>query len=1224
MSKTKNSFSSVLVQFTRLQTQILEILQGLNQAVSTSSETVTIELKTDSGEEITYTIPSFGYLESEITRLDSNINKLTGLDGSDANVRMPDGTFKKIYQSRLLVSPSRISNLKTPESFGYKNNWFFESFLSPALYIPIDVSDYIDPDADKILVKRIILNTDTEDKKEYFNTQLKGRNDITYEDLLFALQNNAITFFQDEDVSDLPISVLRYEGTFDIFKYEDISVTNSDGSISKKRKYYLDKLTYSDILSNTLDTIDLKVKDKLSTGESLFEVEILDTDNNAIVVKRLSGTDSISVGVGALRIFSEKFAVKEAQVGIGFNERQVVFFKAINPNFNLTSSEWSDGISFYSNDLTIDTTTGKKTLDQFYRTEVTDFGQQLITGAKENTITSIYGETPDAPVVDSTDFEVVKINEHKLDTNEVNNVKKKAADKVRLNSEIKEFDAAIEKKKEELTNTKFNSEAERRGVKNELDSLVREKTSKSSLYSSIVQELAVLSQDKPASLDKPKYRIRGFFDIPEPKNNENTGLQYPIQFIVEHRYIRIDGSATNTKQFEFTNANGQITRGSYSNWNVNKSEVRKKIYNDATGLYEWATEDLENPDAVNINQLDIPISKGERVEIRIKTISEAGWPVNPLMSLYSDTVTIDFPQELLTEDESSIAIQEATKEESRVQFQQELDARGLDLHLSRSFTTGDKYYAHDTESIASGFFTANGTVINLLEKIKLLETELASLKAQVEEVAGELSITILDSDGNKTAIRNGDSIDLFAGYYKDFVDALPASERKGAVISIPYKILLENSESTPLELISRLPGGIGQRLPNTVDPTGIGFGWVNETIVPADRDYTASRRYDIVPIVNNSIDPGETNTASKISSNFHQSQQLNSQYLYGRYTNVGLKSNSGDLYFDSNGEKVETRYGTYDAVNRSIFPLTPSTGTDAFVWNGPYSTLVPAGNGTAQNFCVHIDHPLLNDDLAKPFLNLQNPEITLAGYDEDDIFGNIPYTTSSEATSAFRHSYGFNIQGKSKQLNFRNNFKEITESGWDGIFPGPTTVINASYPYVLTAGSYDSALTANYILPDKYGFIDNDKYLIGKNTCGAYLYMAPQTIDQLLVDGTDVRANKFLENGDSNGIEIPILFQFRMTDYYGEGSTGIGIIGGFDQAALTQITEKSASINLIYTRTLGFDVYVRNKTPFSFDVNLTAKYRRESLSQKTDIIGKKVSKNREQIRVKKSQIKNLK
>ena len=1244
MAQTKNSFSSILTQFSKAQIQALELLNGITQAVGTSKETVTLEFPTLDGDTVTYTIPSFGFMESQIKNLERTVEKLMGLDNVDANIRMPDGSFKKIIQSRLLRAPKRITNLETPRNFSYQNNWFFEDFLSPALYFSVDVSEYVESDSDKILVKRVILNTQTEDEKEFFDQEIKGRNDISYQELLITLQNNGIAFFIDEEVKDLPLSVLRYEGTFDVFRHEDVEIEDDNGNTRKRRKYFLNKLTYTDVLSTITDSIDLKVGDRLAVGESLYKVDFINTNENSIIVKRESGQESITTGPDVLRIYSDKFSNKRARVGIGFDERQIVFFKAVDPNFNVVSSGWSDGISLYSNELELDTPSGTQTLERFYRSEVSDFGQQFINAAKDKTIPAIYGQTPNAPELNDEDFKVVRINDHKLDTETVQSINEKAEEKVRLKSEIKEIEAEINKKKDELITRKFISQAERRGVRNEQDALIREKTAKANLYASIIQELAALSQDTPSVLDKPKFRIRGFHEIPDPIQSDKTGPQEVVQFIKEWRYIRLDGSATDAKQFEFVNSEGQLIRGTYSNWNVAKSETRKKIYNPETGLYEWAEEDVENPEENNINQIDIPISKGERVEIRVRSVSEAGYPVNPMVSDYSNITTIDFPDELLTEDEATLAIQQAVDERSRIAFQQELDSRGLDLHLSRAFEVGDKYYAHDAEQIASGFFTADGTAVNMFQKIKELENEVEALKAKVEEIRGELQITIIDDDGNQLSVNNGDDVTLFAGYYKDFIDSLPVGERKGAIISRTYRMLIQNAESTPLELISRLPGGIGERLPSTVDTAsqaqnfyGPGLGWINEAITPADKDYNSSRRYDLSPIANNSIDRSETTNSSKISSSFHQSQQLQSQFLYTRYTDVGLKSNTGDLYFDANGGKTEDRFGgNYNPAQRSMFPEFTGTTSSPFVWDGSYNNNNPQGGGFLSPFCIHTEHPALNDGLGTSYIELQNPTLTLSGYIEDDIYGNIPITDDEEAVSEFRHNIGINTQNlpntitganlnrlktsKYKQLNYRNNWKEIGESGWDAIIGG-SGVSGTTYPYTLSG--YNTELQTQYILPDKLGFTDNDKYLIGKNTCGSYLYVAPTTVDQLLVDGSDVRASKFVRNGDGNGIEVPIIFQFRMTDYFGEGNVGSGIVGGYDPSAAIQTTAETKKINLTYTRKIGLDIYLRDETTFSFDVTVNAKYRRESLGQKVDSIGNRVSRTRENLTVKKSQLKNI-
>ena len=156
-------------------------------------------------------------------------------------------------------------------------------------------------------------------------------------------------------------------------------------------------------------------------------------------------------------------------------------------------------------------------------------------------------------------------------------------------------------------------------------------------------------------------------------------------------------------------------------------------------------------------------------------------------------------------------------------------------------------------------------------------------------------------------------------------------------------------------------------------------------------------------------------------------------------------------------------------------------------------------------------------------------------------------------------------------------------------------------------------------LPDKYGFIDNDRYLIGKNTCGSYLLLAPATFDQLLVDGTDYRAVKSVGTGEANAIQIPLLYQFRMTDYAGDNTgTGTGYVGGYDSTpGWTPPTQ------LNYAKKVGIDIYVKETTVFSFDIFVTSTYKRQSLSQRVDEIQTSLVKTRENITYSKNSIKNL-
>jgi hypothetical protein len=168
MAGTQNSISSLVAQFLRLQKNALEIINGLNEVATSTNETVSIEVLDDNGNPTTASIPSYGYMRAQIERIDNNIKSLAGISNG-STVRNPDGTYSQVFKAEPLKNPAPMSNLPVPGTFQTKDNWFFESFLSPLLYVSIDVTGKISENADRILVKRIIANTTTQAQKDFFD-----------------------------------------------------------------------------------------------------------------------------------------------------------------------------------------------------------------------------------------------------------------------------------------------------------------------------------------------------------------------------------------------------------------------------------------------------------------------------------------------------------------------------------------------------------------------------------------------------------------------------------------------------------------------------------------------------------------------------------------------------------------------------------------------------------------------------------------------------------------------------------------------------------------------------------------------------------------------------------------------------------------------------------------------------------------------------------------------
>jgi hypothetical protein len=132
-------------------------------------------------------------------------------------------------------------------------------------------------------------------------------------------------------------------------------------------------------------------------------------------------------------------------------------------------------------------------------------------------------------------------------------------------------------------------------------------------------------------------------------------------------------------------------------------------------------------------------------------------------------------------------------------------------------------------------------------------------------------------------------------------------------------------------------------------------------------------------------------------------------------------------------------------------------------------------------------------------------------------------------------------------------------------------------------------------LPDKFGFTENDRYLIGNETCGSYLFIGPTTFNQLNVNGTDARATKTVNVGDENAITIPIVFQFRMEDYYNPP-----FVGGYGGPSAVYPTQ------LQYSRRIGVDIYAQDETVFLQGLINTSQQQQSVINE---ILNEKVSTN---------------
>jgi len=762
----KSSFPVVADQVVGYNKNILEILSKINSLSTTQEPSVEVRIFDMDGVIKTYNLPSFTYLKSEIERLNNSLNSLYNIDSGGALIQTSStNKFKKVITVDLNKEPNSINDIGIVSQFKSQVNWFFESMLNPSLFVELDLRDKVEDNVRKILSRRYIvdfasnpdgtLTTLGQSALDSFNSLYRGISGIDIQEFENWYQTTTgivdpLNPKYDEQMFDLEPNAVLYDGVFNVIKIEE-------DALNRKLWYHVNTLDY--IINDTRELRQLAIGSELipnlqNSSTRYKIVEISNTESNPrLRLERVEGLQPIPVGVGTLKIYSPLVYRKRARISIGYGERNVVFVKPMNADSNLISKNWSGGTGFFTNDLRADNGT---TMDQFYIDFVYDYGEFLQDQVTKKIPNRLAGQ-PNIPLMSSDNFKVVQINKHLTDNPDSNLMKTKHNYTVSLKSEISQIQEAIESRNKKLKATRFTSESQKKQFEIEVDELSKKKNSKSKLLETTNQEILTLSRSSSTKVD-PKYRLRGFWDIPEPVAKRGTLPQEVVQFRVQYRYISKDGREPSVETFKLSNNKKEKKTAAFSNWNEFKTDARKRDYNLETLAYTWEIEDLESAETPNINQIDIAISPNERVELRVKSISEVGWPESPVESEWSDVISIDFPDDLNNVLlDNQFILEEASREEVKVKVDSELTARGLDDHLSETIILNNKSFYHTAESILSGFKDENGVVLDLLQHLKKLEDRVKSLEEKISRAKGEIEIIIIRNNQEFTIGNNSET-----------------------------------------------------------------------------------------------------------------------------------------------------------------------------------------------------------------------------------------------------------------------------------------------------------------------------------------------------------------------------------------------------------------------------------------------------------------------------------
>jgi hypothetical protein len=927
----QSSFPRVADQVLSFNKNVVEILSKINNLTTTAENTTTVNITDETGTLRSFTLPSFTSLKADIERLNNNINSLYSIDAAGALIATDNtNKFKKIITVDLNREPTELSSVGAVTQFKTAPNWFFDSLLDPLLSVEFDLSTQVEDNVRKCFVRRYIVEFAKDIDGNLTNLGQSALN--SFNQNFVGNPNIVVTEFEnwhkntpgvveplnpkfDEQMFDFEPNSLRFDGVFSVLRIQE-------DRLNRKLWYVLNTLDYLEVETSTILKLSVGVElmvnsPKTSTKYKIIEVSTAES-NPRIRLERIEGIEPIPVGISTIKIYSPVSYTKKVRVSVGFDERNVVFMKPVNADNNLVARKWSLGTGYYTGDLTLNSNSSANglTMQQFYTDYVYDYGEILKDLVAKKTPNKLAG-TPVAPTLVLDNFKVVQINTHLTDTPDANLIKQKHNYQLTLKSEVEQIQQALNDRQKKVKITKFKSDAQKQQSKLEINDLTKKKESRSKLLATLTQEIIDLAKN-PTTKVEPKFRVRGFWSMPEAVATRGTKPQEIVQFRVQYRYVSKDGKEAPVETYQVDDVQ---TKASFSNWVEFKTDARKRQFDPSTGEYFWQIEDVENADTPNINQIDISIQVGEKVEMRVKSISEVGWPEAPVESDWSEIASVEFPDDLNNVlNENDFILQEATKEDLQVRMQSELSARGLDEHLSEQVTVDNVTYHHDSEKILSGFKDDNGTSLSLFDYLRSLQNKITSLEEKIARAKGELEVVILRNN-QEFVIQNG-SETVFNIECEDYLEnfsgtGIPTGRVYANNIYVikDFVIRVKNkATSSPLGLLSSKTYLQNSDVYNTSVPQTF---WVNDKDELLTQDSTGQTRTQL----NNQFiwqvnyDSVSDETVTKLSENVGNSFTTNNSI-----TSI-LSSNEFNLGYN------ETTILDFVGNNKSL--LEPSKWIDA-------------------------------------------------------------------------------------------------------------------------------------------------------------------------------------------------------------------------------------------------------------------------------------------------------
>lgn len=768
-----------LIQLQKLTKTNLEILSAINESLTTRQDYLQVNIG-----EASYVIPSYISLENKINVLQENFNNLVHIHESGEAFINFDGNSRVLELRGYNHTPNSIT-IPEISTFNVENNNIFKDFVTPLVYFKVPLTEFPN-DITSVVVKKIIpQSTELINVLSPYLINESGEKKIStqfaYGDLykILSLYAKDVDYIEYDKIYKLPIRKNIGSGTYVIEEIiSDEIDENLENYITVKIKQDGNGLTYK-LFDETISK-SLQVGDKLVTFDDTAKLEIteIQSNTNTLVLKVLNGEYLNLVGYNTYKT-SDETAVsdlsklcfyssidfdKDKYIKIPLEEDNMIYVAVagLNDRLNVQAS-WGSGILMYTHNLL----NGQQTYKDYYQNNVKNIGDILyeMTQLMSNNISQLsieeYNNLIGAiPQINTNNLTVTQINKHLNDSTTVQNIRSLYSQKKQYQADLEEVQAKIDEINKQLTSVSFDDTS---GLRTIYTSQLSEyNNKKNELTTALTKTINSISQEANNSdipIEAAKYHIRGYFDWKNFAQNITKSYGHINGIRVQYRYKNI-----NQEQGSAQSINSEFV---FSDWIDMSGFDAPRIAKNGDKMDfgpEYTNYDTDNVNIPSFNQIDIPISQGETVDIRLCVVYDYGYPFITMKSQWSEIVNIQFPEEYTKDVQILTIIEENNNDIETNRFQNIINEQGIPDHINDKVIDQDITYFHKPESIASGFYTEERRIIPLKEKLSELDSAVIALK---DEILGT------STDLISVSVVNGDVSNILYPYHDNMITVTP-------------------------------------------------------------------------------------------------------------------------------------------------------------------------------------------------------------------------------------------------------------------------------------------------------------------------------------------------------------------------------------------------------------------------------------------------------------------